>query len=200
MNERKIIAAMQISLDGLIEGPEGEVDWVGPWSDSFDLLSQIDTCILGGGMYPGYEQYWLGILADPDSPSALTGQVPTKEEVAYALFAEKTPHVVVSKRLSEVTLPSARVVDDLDEIRRLKAEPGKDIYAVGGATLVSSLINAGLVDEVRLTVHPLVLGRGKALFKDVADRHSLSLVTAAPSESGKVSLVYQVANGAQSGA
>src|ERR687895_655323 len=134
MNERKIIAAMQISLDGLIEGPEGEVDWVGPWSDSFDLLSQIDTCILGGGMYPGYEQYWLGILADPDSPSALTGQLPTKEEVAYALFAEKTPHVVVSKRLSEVTLPSARVVDDLDEIRRLKAEPGNDIYAVGGAT------------------------------------------------------------------
>ena len=192
MSERKIIAAMQVSLDGLIEGPKGEVDWVGPWSDSFDLLSQIDTCILGGGMYPGYEQYWLGILADPDSPSALTGQLPTKEEVAYAQFAEKTAHVVVSKRLNEVTLRSTRVVDDLDEIRRLKAEPGKDIYAVGGATFVSSLMNAGLVDEVRLTVHALVLGRGKAMFKDVVDRHSLSLVTAASSESGKVRLVYRL--------
>ena len=89
-------------------------------------------------------------------------------------------------------------MDDLDEIRRLKGEPGKDIYAVGGATFVSSLINAGLVDEVRLTVHPLVLGRGKAMFKDVADRHSMSLVTAEPSESGKLSLVYAARRGDRS--
>ncbi len=64
------------------------------WSDSFDLLPQIDTCILGGGMYPGYEQYWLAILANPEGVLPLTGMVATKDEVAYAHFADKTPHVV----------------------------------------------------------------------------------------------------------
>ena len=53
---RKIIAALITSLDGLIEGPNGELDWVDSWEDPFDLLPQIDACILGRGMYPGYEQ------------------------------------------------------------------------------------------------------------------------------------------------
>ena len=62
---RKIIAALITSVDGLIEGPNGELDWVDSWEDPFDLLPQIDTCILGRGMYPGYEQY-LG--RDPGEP------------------------------------------------------------------------------------------------------------------------------------
>jgi hypothetical protein len=56
---RKLIAALQVSLDGLIEGPNGELDWIGDWEDTFDLLSEIDVLVLGGGMYPGYEQYWM---------------------------------------------------------------------------------------------------------------------------------------------
>jgi dihydrofolate reductase len=63
---RKIIAALQTSLDGLIEGPNGELDWVESWEDPFDLLSQVDAFILGRGMYAGYEQYWGAVLADPD--------------------------------------------------------------------------------------------------------------------------------------
>lgn len=78
----------------------------------------------------------------------------------------------------------------MEEIRRLKQQSGKDIYAVGGATLVSSLMNLGLIDEVRLLVNPLILGGGKALFKDVKDRQTLKLVQAKPLKSGKVSLIY----------
>ncbi len=63
---RKIIAALLVSLDGFIEGPNGELDWVETWEDTFDLLPQIDTCILGRVMYPGYEQYWRAILANPE--------------------------------------------------------------------------------------------------------------------------------------
>ena len=55
---RNIIGAMKISIDGKTEGPEGYADWVNAWSDDFGLTSQIDTCVLGGGMYPNYEQYW----------------------------------------------------------------------------------------------------------------------------------------------
>lgn len=188
---RKIIAALQVSLDGFIEGPNGELDWVGTWDDPFDdMFPQIDTCILGRGMYPGYEQYWLAILANPESALPFTGKVASKGEIDYARFADKTPHIVLSKTLDKVAWKTARVVRGVEEIRNMKQQSGKDIYAVGGATLVSSLMNLGLIDEFRLVVHPIILGGGKALFKDVKERHALKLLKAKPFKSGLVCLTY----------
>jgi dihydrofolate reductase len=152
-------------VDGFIEGPTGEVDWIGTWEDSFDLLPQIDTCILGGGMYPGYEQYWRTILANPDGILSLTGKVATEGEVAYARYADRTPHIVLSTTLDTVAWKTARIVRDVEDIRELKQQPGKDMYAVGGATLVSSLLNLDLIDEVRLTVIPSSWAEGKRCSK-----------------------------------
>jgi len=188
---RKIIAALQVSLDGFIEGPNGELDWVETWEgEGFNVLPQIDTCILGGGMYSGYEQYWRAILANPEGILAFTGKVASKGEIDYAHFADKTPHIVLSKTMGEVTWKNTRIVRDVEEIRKLKQQPGKDMHAVGGATLVSSLMNLGLIDELRLVVHPIVLGGGKALFKDVKGRHALKLLEAKPLKSGMVCLTY----------
>ena len=78
--------------------------------------------------------------------------------------------------LDAVTWKPARIARDVEEINRLKQQPGKNIHAVGDAALVSSLLNEDLIDEIRLTVHPLVLGQGKPLFKDVRDRQALDLV------------------------
>jgi dihydrofolate reductase len=187
---RKIIAALQVSVDGFIEGPNGELDWVETWEDPFDLLPQIDTCILGGRMYPGYEEYWRAILANPEGILPFTGKVASKGEIAYARFADKTPHIVLSKKLDKVAWKSTQIVRDVEEIRNMKQQPGKDMHAVGGATLVSSLMNLGLIDELRLVVHPIVLGGGKALFRDVKERHGLNLLGAKPLQSGKVRLTY----------
>jgi dihydrofolate reductase len=77
-------------------------------------------------------------------------------------------------------------------IRALKQQPGKDIHAVGGASLVSTLMNAGLVDQLWLTVHPVVLGKGKALFKDVEGRHGLELLETGWLPGGRVSLTYDL--------
>ena len=187
---RKIVAAMQMSVDGFIEGPKGEVDWIDTWEDPFDLLSQIDTCILGGGMYPGYERYWRAIFKDPESVSPFTGKVASKGEVDYARFADKTAHVVVSTTLEQVAWNNTRIVRDITELRQMKQQPGKDMYAVGGATLVSSLMSAGLIDELRLVVRPIVLGGGKAMFKDVKERHALRLLETKPLESDMVRLTY----------
>ena len=187
---RKIIAALQVSVDGFIEGPNGELDWVADWSEDFDMLTQIDTCILGRVMYPGYEQYWMAILANPAGILPFSGRSASKDEIAYARFADQTPHIVLSRTLDKVVWKTTRIVRDVDEIRNMKHQPGKDMYVVGGATLVSSLMNLGLIDELRLMVHPLVLGGGKALFKDVKERHALKLVRAKPLKSGKVSLTY----------
>ena len=187
---RKIIAALVVSVDGFIEGPNGELDWVDTWEDPFDLLPQIDTCILGRRMYPGYEQYWGAILAHPEGVLPFTGKVATKGEIAYARFAERTPHVVLSRTLNNVAWKNTRIVRDIEEIRRMKQQPGKDMHAVGGATLVGSLMNQRLIDELRLVVHPIVLGGGKALFKDVTERHALKFREATPLESGLVRLTY----------
>lgn len=187
---RKVISAMQVSLDGFIEGPSGELDWIENWEDSYDLMAQVDTCVLGGGMYPGYEQYWTSILADPIALLPFTGKVATRGEIDYANFADRTPHVVLSKSLKQVDWKSARIERDVNSLLGLKQQPGKDIYVVGGAALVGSLINAGWIDELRLTVHPVVLGQGKALFNAVGQRQRLELIEAGTQKAGLVSLIY----------
>ena len=187
---RKIIAALQVSVDGFIEGPNGELDWVDTWEDPFDLSHQIDACVLGAGMYPGYEQYWRAILANPEGILPFTGRVATPGEIEYAHFADQTPHFVLSTTLQSVDWPVARIIRSVDEIRLLKQQPGKDIHAVGGATLISSLMNMQLIDEIRLVVHPVVLGSGKALFKDVDARHALELTDVGRIASGPVRLIY----------
>jgi dihydrofolate reductase len=187
---RRIIAALIVSVDGFIEGPHGELDWVDTWEDPFDLLPQIDTCILGGGMYPGYEQYWSAVLNHPHGALPFTGKVASQGEITYARFAERTPHVVLSRTLSKVAWKNTRVVRDVEAIRELKQQPGQDMHAVGGATLVGSLMNEGMIDELRLVVHPIVLGGGKPLFKDVRERHALRFLGAKPLEGGLVRLNY----------
>ena len=192
---RKLIVALQISVDGFIEGPNGELDWAmaddeETWQDVFEMLESVDTCILGRVMYPDYEQYWLAVLANPAGNLPLSGKSATKNEIAYARWANETPHIVLSRTLGKVVWETTRIVRDLEEVRKIKQQSGKNIYAVGGATLVSSLMNGGLVDELRLVVNPIVLGGGKALFKDVKERQALKLVRAKPMKSGKVSLTY----------
>jgi dihydrofolate reductase len=194
---RKIIAALQTSVDGFIEGRNGDLDWATianeeTWNDVFAMLDSVDTGILGRVMYPGYEQYWMAVLANPGGPLPLSGKAATKNEIAYARWADKTAHVVVSKTLDKVAWKTTRIVRDTEEVRKLKQPPGKDMYVVGGATLVSSLMNADLIDEVRLMVNPIILGGGKALFKDVKQRHALDLLEGKTLKSGKVKLTYKV--------
>jgi dihydrofolate reductase len=196
--ERKIIAALQVSVDGFIEGPNGEMDWVmttedeETWKNVFEMLSHVDTFILGRKMYPDYEQYWLAVLADPDGILPFSGRIASKNEIAYARLADSRRHIVLSSTLDKVTWKTTQIVRDVEDIRKMKQQPGKDMYAVGGAMLVSSLMNLGLIDELRLLVNPLILGGGKALFKDVKGRHTLKLAGAKPLKSGKVGLTYSV--------
>jgi dihydrofolate reductase len=192
---RKIIAALQVSLDGFIEGPNEELDWVNSWEDSFDVVGKVDTFILGARMYPGYEQYWQAVRDTPRSVLPFTGRPATEGEIEYAEFAGRTPHIVVSSTLQTVSWKNTNIVRGLEDIRRLKEAPGGDIHAVGGATLVSSLMNARLVDEIRVVVQPIVLGDGKPLFKDVKGRYALTLITARPLNAGAVFLSYSVPRG-----
>jgi dihydrofolate reductase len=192
---RRVISAMQISVDGYIEDPDAKQDWVENWEDEYGLLDQVDTCVLGNGMYDGYEEYWTSALENPKGKLPFSGKLPSPGEVAYAKWAAKTPHIVVSRtrKPQDVKWSNTRVISDLEDIRKLKEQSGKDIHVVGGATLVSNMINAGLVDEIRLMVNPVLLGGGKALFGGVTERHYLKFVTAEQRDRGKVYLTYSCA-------
>jgi dihydrofolate reductase len=188
---RKLIAGMKLSLDGKVTGPDGVADWVDAWSEDFGVTPHVDACLLGGGMYPTYEQYWTQIQNEPTQPHPFSGQVPTEGELEWARFTAQTPHYVLSSSLASVEWPQTSFVTTLDEIDTLKRRQGKDVYLVGGARTTGSLIDAGLVDELRLLVYPLIAGEGTALFTAPA-RRGLELRKAEQLADGRVSLSYQV--------
>jgi dihydrofolate reductase len=190
---RKMIAALQVSLDGFTQGPDrGEPDWVDSWADAIELIPDVDAFVQGAGMYPGYGEYWEAIYANPQRVPPFQERIPSKSEIAYAQLAARTPHYVVSTSLNNVSWPpTARIIRDVAELRTLKGQAGKNMYVVGGPTLVASLLNEGLIDELRLIVHPILLGGGKALFAGINKRHSLELVQAKSTESGRVIVTYR---------
>jgi dihydrofolate reductase len=189
---RTMIAALQVSLDAFTQGPNGEKDWVDSWSDAIELIPDVDMFVLGGGMYPGYGGYWESIYANPERVEPFHERIPSKSEIAYARLAAKTPHIVLSKTLKSVSWPpTTRIIRDIAELRTLTTQPGKNTYVVGGATLVANLLNEDLIDELRLIVHPVVLGKGQALFGGVKKRLALDLVQATTTESGRVIVTYR---------
>jgi dihydrofolate reductase len=190
---RKLIAGFKTSVDAKIEGPQGFADWVDTWTDDYGLTQQIDACLLGARMYPGYEQYWTAMQNNPDQPLPMTGKLPTPAELEWARFAAKTPHYVLSSTLTTAVWPNTHFLRGIDDVADLKRQPGKDIYLMGGARIAASLIDAGQVDELRLIVHPLLAGEGKALFATTASRRPLELRKVQQLPGGCVGLVYGIA-------
>ena len=190
---RKIVTTMQISLDGMAERADGGTDWIGSSPDTFDweLFDRVDACVLGRAMYPEYEEYWRAITADPAAPLAATGNLPTADETRYAEFADRTPHYVMTRNRREFDWPVAQSIGDVDAVQRLREAPGRDIYVVGGPTTLGGILDHGLLDELRLTVHPVVLGGGTPLFQKAFSEHRFGLVSSTPLSSGVVRLVYQ---------
>ena len=189
---RNVVAAFQMSLDGYIQGPLDEVDWVESWNDALDLVPDADVAVVGGGTFPGYEQLWGSIAADPQSGTAMLGRAATEGEIEYARWTQRTPHYILSTTLDKVNWGSAHLVRSVSELRLLLGQPADAVYVIGGAALISSLLNEGLIDEFRLIVHPVVLGGGKAPFADIKKRHALRLVQSREGRSGRVMLTYRV--------
>jgi dihydrofolate reductase len=192
MDMRKLISAFKTSIDAKIEGPDNFADWVEAWSEDFGLTPDLDACVLGGGMYPGYEAYWSAIQEEPHKPHPLTGTMPTSAEVEWARFAAQTPHYVLSNTLESVQWSNTTFLRSLDELADLKKQPGKDIYLMGGARITNSALEAGLLDELRIIVFPLIAGPGKALFETAENRHQLDLRKVEQLPDGRVSMTYEI--------
>lgn len=180
--ERKIILDLAVTLDGYIEGKKGEIDWcIMDPEMGFDLfLNQIDTILYGRKSYDLWGQY------QPENDQT------ESDKQLWALFHSKTKYVF--SRTQTGSDDQAVYINDgiYEEITKLKKTPGKDIWLYGGASLVTTFINLGLVDEFRLSVHPVVLGEGKPLFEGIKERLNLKLADTRTFSSGVVQLIYRL--------
>jgi len=178
--KRRIILDLAVTLDGFIEGKNGEVDWCIMDSEmGFNqFLNQIDTILYGRKSYDLWGRF------TPDMKST------DSEKEFWQLVHSKEKYVF--SRTRKGTDDKAIFINDriLEEINRLKNKPGKDIWLYGGASLITTFIHLGLVDEFRLSVHPVVLGEGKPLFADIKQRMNLKTVNTRTFSSGVVQLIY----------
>jgi dihydrofolate reductase len=189
---RLAIAAVQLSLDGYMQGADEAIDWVDDWNDARELVPDTDSAVIGGGTYPGYEMLWGSIAADPQSGTAMLDREATAGELEYARWTQRMPHYVLSTTLEKPKWETAHLMRDISELRSVKEQPGGAIYVIGGPALVSSLVNEGLIDELRLIIHPIILGGGKAPFASVRDRQTLELVQSQAGPTGRVLLTYRI--------
>lgn len=179
---RRIILDLAVTLDGFIEGKNGEVDWCIMDSDMgfIDFLHQIDTILYGRKSYELWGKY------TPET------EVTETEKELWDLVHSKQKYVF--SRTQKGTDEKAIFINDqiLEEVNKLKNKAGRDIWLYGGSSLITSFIKLGLVDEFRLSVHPVVLGEGKPLFMDIQERLKLKLVNTRSFSSGVVQLIYHL--------
>ena len=170
-NMRKVILNLALSLDSLIEGPNGEYDWCFNDQDYglSDFFKRIDT------IFFGRKSYEL-VLKNNDG------------------YFDSKKWYVFSTTLNEVKGKNRTLIhkDVAAAVNKIKNEQGKDIWLFGGASLVTTFINEDLVDELELAVHPILLGSGKPLFQNIDKRIKLELTNSKVYNSGLVQLFYNV--------
>ena len=180
---RKIVAGLFISLDGVYEAPE---TWHFPYfNDEMGeavgaQMAESDCMLLGRVTYEEFAAYWPQQTSDGEA-----GEM--------AGFMNDTPKYVVSSTLKSADWKNTTLLDGTnaaEELTRLKQQPGKDISITGSGTLVRTLLRAGLLDELRLLVHPIVVGHGKRLFDD-GEQVALTLTDSQTFSTGVLALTYQ---------
>lgn len=182
---RKLKLQMQMTADGFVAGPEGQLDWMIRNMDEklqgfiTHLTETSDTILLGRKMTPGFIKYWEHEITKPEGP-----------QYSFARKMVEFPKVVFSKTLSHVDGQNVRVENgDLkNAVRELKQAPGNDVVVYGGASFVSSLIENALIDEFNLFVNPVTIGNGLRIFKD---RRALTLTSSVAYPCGIVVNTYE---------
>jgi len=183
---RKLVYFNSVSLDGFIDSTDKNLDWVivNKEEKTFinDLQREFGAYLFGRRIYEMMQDYW---------PAADTPENPP-EIVDYARIYRAKPKIVFSSTLDQVE-GNARLVrgDAVEEVRRLKAEPGKDLE-MSGSVLAGTLIRAGLVDEYQLLIQPVILGAGTRMLPALDRRDHLQLIETHAFTSGVVYLRYSV--------
>ena len=182
---RKIILNLAVTLDGFIEGPNAEMDWLVKDDDiDFgdilnDILSDKDIIFYGRVSYDKWGNF------QPDTNAS------QKIIDAYKLMDSKQKYIF-SKTTKDDNTPAIFINSNIKgRVLEIKEQSGKNIWLYGGAKLVTTFLNLDLIDEYRLAVHPVILGKGNPLFQNIDNRHKLKLINVKTYKSGVMVLNYK---------
>jgi len=210
---RKLILKMSISVDGFVGGPNGEIDWIFKSMDesttewTVDILWQAGVHIMGSRTFHDMASYW------PSSTEAFAAPMNEIPKVIFSTkgFIEPASTEMTTKALIDARINSEGLFNTSDEVSlhaftwyhpkiasgdleieilRLKQQEGNFILAHGGAGFAQSLIASGLIDEYRLLIHPVILGKGLPLFSKVTTPIDLKLVSSTPFKTGAIANIY----------
>src|SRR3989344_399233 len=187
---RKLKPQIQLTANGFVAGPAGELDWMlWDWDDELKqyvtgLTDSVGTILLGRKMTDGFVNHWANVASKPDNP-----------EFSYGKKFTDMPKVVFTKTLAQSKWPNTIVANGNlnDEVLNLKKQKGKDLMVYGGAGFVSSLIKENLIDEYYLFVNPVAIKEGLTIFSNITNKFQLNLVDAKKFNCGIVLLRYKPA-------
>lgn len=181
---RKVFLFNMVTLDGYFEGPNQDISWHNVDEEfnefAIDQLNEVDTLLFGRVTYQGMASYWPTEFAISNDP-------------IVAGLMNSLPKIVFSKTLDVVDWNNSRLVKEniLEEVSMLKQQPGKGIAIFGSSDLAVTLAEHGLIDEYRIIVNPVFLGRGTSLLKGIKDKLNLRLLKAKTFRSGNILLYYE---------
>jgi dihydrofolate reductase len=186
---RKLKLQMQMTIDGFVAGPDGQLDWMCTEMDASqlqllqELTESMDTILLGRKMTEGFTTYWEHVVNNqPESP-----------EYPYAKIFVDTPKIVFSKTITTVAGKNAVVEngDLVEAVNKLKNQEGKDMIVYGGAGFVSELISHNLIDELYLFINPVAIGNGLKIF---TGRFNFKLLKSTSCSNGVVVNQYKLSD------
>ena len=191
---RKVVSLMHMSLDGYVEGPNAEMDWIKIEEPVFEFVDrfipQVGTALYGPKTFGMMEAYW---------PSVLNDETATGHTMRHARWYADAEKIVFSRSQTDLGSTSARLISGgnlAGELTALKQGEGKDIMIFGSPGLIHSCLEAGLVDEIVMTLNPILLGKGTPMFPAGMSRTDLQLLEAVPFAAGSVGFHYRVAKAA----
>jgi dihydrofolate reductase len=189
---RNVVLWVGMSFDGFTSGENEQLDWLVPHAtqpEAFEVFQRLreraDTVLVGRVNYEGYFGYWPKVKDDPNA---------SPNDKAISRWLDDVEKVVFSRTLREVSWKNARLAtrEAADEVAALKQQSGKDIIIQNSTRLAQSLLAADLVDELALTVAPVAIGKGRALFSGLPRQLDLDLAELTRTKDGTFVVRYQV--------
>ena len=185
---RKIIVSNLVTLDGFFEGPDQELDWFVVEEEFFDyvkdLFQSVDTILYGRITFLQMAAHWPTPAANENDP-VITENMNSLQKIVFSLTL--TDQDVAASGWSNSKLVNKNIAA---EVRKMKQQAGKDMVIFGSGKLINSFAEEGLIDEYRLILNPVILGKGNSLFKAGSERKDLKLLSTKTLGSGVVILVY----------
>lgn len=178
---------MHVSLDGFAADTKSGLDWISYDSElqqyADGIVATVGSPVYGRVTYELMAGYWPTVLTNPNA---------SENSKAHAQWVDKATKIVFSKTMKKADWNNTIVINDniAEEINKLKQQPGKDLVIFGSPGLAHSLMELDLIDEYQLTLNPVLLGSGKAVYQDIKNKTNLKLVKATVLKSGVVGLHY----------